>query len=53
MIPIQVKRCPFVPERFRRAKCWKRCVQWDRKRHECRLEMRQRIDETINGRKNE
>lgn len=29
IIPIALKRCPLIPSRYRRAKCWKRCKWYD------------------------
>lgn len=45
MIPIRVRRCPFVPANFRRAACYKRCIHWDRKNKECRYDVQRHTSE--------
>jgi hypothetical protein len=36
--PIYMKRCPLVPARYKRAKCFKRCPYRDKGTGRCTLE---------------
>jgi hypothetical protein len=49
--PADTKRCPAVPERFPRTACWKRCPHWDKRRRLCRVELRERVDAVVEGRR--
>lgn len=48
--PLNAERCSRMPARLRRAACWKKCQHYDRRRRVCRLELRQHIEEAVEGR---
>lgn len=38
-LPVYVgKRCPLVPVRFTRLRCWTGCVYWDKAGKRCKVE---------------